>query len=93
MGRRLRGVLDNQLHEAGVEPVVDEAVVSPAVLHRDGTELQSVPSLVQGSSVGIVPLGYLVIVPQQSKTIVGVGWTLTTIASKTDPFYQVDVRR
>ena len=46
MGRRFWWVLDDQLHGAGVQPVVDEAVVDPAVLHRDGTELQTVPSLV-----------------------------------------------
>ena len=39
VGRRLRRVLDDQLHGAGVEPVVDEAVVDPAVLDRNGTEL------------------------------------------------------
>ena len=50
MGRRLRGVLDDQLHGAGVQPVVDEAVVSPAVLDRDGTEFEAVPPLVQGAS-------------------------------------------
>ena len=49
MGRRLRGVLDNQLHGAGVQPVVDEAVVGSAVLDRDGAELEAISPLVQSA--------------------------------------------
>ena len=50
MGRRLRRVLDNQLHGAGVQPVVDEAVVGPAVLDRHGAEVEAVSSFVQSAS-------------------------------------------
>ena len=50
MRRRLWGVLDNQLHWAGVQPVVDEAVVDAAVLDSDWAELQAVSPLVQSAS-------------------------------------------
>ena len=91
MGRRLRRVLDNQLHGAGVKSVVDEAVVVPAVLDRDGAELQTEPVPVQGPPLRVVPLGDLVIVSQQAESIVGVGGALATVAALAHPLYQVDV--
>ena len=49
VGRGLRGVLHNKLDRAGVQAVVDEAVVHPGVLHGDWSKLQAVPVLVQGA--------------------------------------------
>ena len=91
MRRRLRRVLDNQLHGAGVQSVVDEAVVVPAVLDRDGAELQTEPVPVQGAPLRVVPLGDLVIVSQQPQPVVGVGGALAAVAAPTHPLYQVDV--
>ena len=91
MRRRLRGVLDNQLHGAGVKSVVDEAVVGAAVLDRDRAELEAEPVRVQGPPLRVIPLGDLVIVSQQSQPIVGVGGALATVAALTHPLYEVDV--
>ena len=91
VGRRLGGVLDHELHRAGVQPVVDEAVVEPGVLDRDGTEVQAVPGLVQRPPVGVVPLGDLVIEPHQSEAPAGVGGTRAAVTAATDPLHQVDV--
>ena len=49
VGWGLRGVLHNKLDRAGVQAVVDEAVVHPSVLHSDWSKLQAVPVLVQGA--------------------------------------------
>ena len=49
VGRGLRGVLHHKLDRAGVQAVVDEAVVHPGVLHGDWSKLQAVPVLVQGA--------------------------------------------
>ena len=53
MRRRLRRILDNQLHGAGVKSVVDEAEVGAAVLDSDWAELQAVSPLVQSASESI----------------------------------------
>ena len=88
---RLWGVLDDQLHGTGVQPVVDEAVVDASVLYSDWAELQSVSPLVQGPPVGVVPLRDLVVVPQQSQAPAGVRGTGPTVTAAADPLYQVDV--
>ena len=87
----LRSILYYQLHWTGVKPVVDEAIVDTTVLNSDRTELQSISPLVQCPPVGVVPLCYLVIVAEQSQTIVRVRWTLATVTALTHPLYQVDV--
>ena len=91
MGRRLRGVLDDQLHGAGVQPVVDEAVILSAVLDRDGAELEAEPVPVQTPPLRVVPLRDLVIVAQEAESVVGVGGALAAVAALAHPLDQVDV--
>ena len=70
VGRGLGTVLHYQLHGTGVKAVVDEAIVDPAVLDSDRTELKTKSSLVQCPSEGVVPLSDLVIVSEQPEPIV-----------------------
>ena len=91
VGRRLGGVLHYELHRAGVQPVVDEAVVQPAVLHAHGTEVQAVSVPVQRPPVGVVPLGDLVIEPHQPQAPAGVGGAGAAVAAAADPLYEVEV--
>ena len=63
-------ILDHQLDRARVKPVVDEAVIHSSVLHGDWGKLQAISVLVQGVPEGVIPLGDLVIVSQQPKSIV-----------------------
>ena len=67
---RLGTVLHYQLHGTGVKAGVDEAIVDPAVLDSDRTELKTKSSLVQCPSEGVVPLSDLVIVSEQPEPIV-----------------------
>ena len=70
VGRWFWSILHHQLDWAGVQTIVNETVVHPSVLHSDWSKLQAIPVLVQSSPEGIVPLGDLVIVPQQPQTII-----------------------
>ena len=91
VGRRLGGVLDCQLHRAGVQSVVDEAVVQPAVLHADGTEVQAVAVPVKRPPVRVVPLGDLVVEPDQSEAPAGMGGTGAAVTAAADPLHQIEV--
>ena len=64
------GILNNQLHWAEVRLVVDQAVIHSSILNGNWCKLQSVPMLVQGAPERVVPLGDLVIVPQQPEASV-----------------------